>query len=66
MNENGKKRNVKLKVEKSEFPDEEGTHLVVMYSFTPHGLGSKRLFKGSKEACLKKVKELEENRESKG
>ena len=58
-------RNVRLKVEKSEFPDEEGTHLVVMYSFTEHGLATKRLFKGSQKECLEKKKELEGNNEPK-
>lgn len=58
-------RNVRLKVEKSEFPDEEGTHLVVMYSYTEHGLATKRLFKGSHSECLEKKKELEGNNEPK-
>lgn len=58
-------RNVRLKVEKSEFPDEEGTHLVVMYSYTEHGLATKRLFKGSQKECMEKKNELEGSNEPK-
>ena len=49
----------KLKVEKSQFPDEEGTHLVVLYSNTKYGRGFKRLFKGSYKECQEYKKELE-------
>lgn len=58
-------RNVRLKVEKSQFPDEDGTHLVVMYSYTEHGLATRRLFKGSHSECLEKKKELEGDNEPK-
>ena len=51
----------KLKVEKSAFPDEEGTHLVVLYSTTKYGRGFRRLFKGSYKDCKKFKKELESN-----
>lgn len=51
----------KLKVEKSAFPDEEGTHLVVLYSNTKYGRGFRRLFKGSYKDCQKFKKELESN-----
>lgn len=51
----------KLKVEKSMYPDEEGTHLVVLYSRSKYGLGYQRLFKGSFKECQKYKKELEEN-----
>lgn len=51
----------KLKVEKSQFPDEEGTHLVVLYSNTKYGRGFKRLFKGSYKECQEYKKELESN-----
>lgn len=51
----------KLKVEKSAFPDEEGTHLVVLYSATKYGRGFRRLFKGSYKDCQKFKKELESN-----
>ena len=51
----------KLKVEKSMYPDEEGTHLVVLYSNTKYGRGFKRLFKGSFKECQEDEKELESN-----
>ena len=51
----------KLKVEKSLYPDEEGTHLVVLYSNTKYGRGFKRLFKGSFRECQDYKKELESN-----
>lgn len=51
----------KLKVEKSMYPDDEGTHLVVLYSNTKYGRGFKRLFKGSFKDCQKYKKELEAN-----
>lgn len=50
-----------LKVEKSHFPDDEGTHLVVLYSNTKYGRGFRRLFKGSFKDCQKYKKELESN-----
>lgn len=58
-------KNVKLKVEKSEFPDEEGTHLLVQHSVSNHGYGYRRLFKGTYKECLEKKKELEGKNESK-
>lgn len=51
----------KLKVEKSMYPDDQGTHLVVLYSNTKYGRGFKRLFKGSFKECQKYKKELESN-----
>lgn len=51
----------KLKVEKSMYPDDEGTHLVVLYSNTKYGRGFKRLFKGTFKECQKYKKELEAN-----
>lgn len=51
----------KLKVEKSMYPDDQGTHLVVLYSNTKYGRGFKRLFKGSFKECQKYKKELEAN-----
>ena len=51
----------KLKVEKSMYPDDEGTHLVVLYSNTKYGRGFKRLFKGSYKECQEYKKELESN-----
>lgn len=49
----------KYKIKKSEFPDADGTHLVVMYGFNEYGSFSQRIFKGSYEECLEKKKELE-------
>lgn len=49
----------KLKVEKSMYPDDEGTHLVVLYSNTKYGRGFRRLFKGSFKECQEYKKELE-------
>lgn len=51
----------KLKVEKSMYPDDEGTHLVVLYSNTKYGRGFRRLFKGSYKECQEYKKELESN-----
>lgn len=51
----------KLKVEKSMYPDDEGTHLVVLYSNTKYGRGFRRLFKGSFKECQEYKKELESN-----
>lgn len=53
-------RRVRFKVEKSDLPDETGTHILVMETATEHGWGYRRIFKGSKEECLKKKKEMEE------
>lgn len=55
----------KLKVEKSKYPDDEGTHLVVMYSHTKYGMGFQRLFKGSRKECLAYKEELEKNERGK-
>lgn len=57
-------RKQRLKIEKSEFPDNEGTHLLVLETSSEHGWGYRRLFKGTYQACLKKKKEMEENNES--
>lgn len=53
----------KLKVEKSYFPDDEGTHLVVLYSNTKYGQGFRRIFKGSRKECLEYKKKLEDERD---
>lgn len=65
MEENKLNRKIKLKIEKSEFPDEEGTHLVVQYTATEHGYGYRRLFKGTYKECMEKKKELEDKDDSK-
>ena len=51
----------KLKIEKSHYPDDEGTHLVILYSATKYGQGFRRLFKGTYRECQKYKKELEAN-----
>ena len=47
----------KLKVEKSMYPDDEGTHLVVLYSNTKYGRGFRRLLR----EVLKSVKSIKRN-----
>lgn len=49
----------KLKIEKSLFPEGKKTHLVVLYSLTEYGIGTKRIFKGSYDECKEYKKELE-------
>ena len=65
-------KTVKYKIEKSEFPEGDKTHLVVRYSATPHGYGYGRVFKGSYQECKKQLEILnkrlaeEKENESKG
>lgn len=49
----------KLKIEKSLFPEGNKTHLVVLYSLTEYGIGTKRIFKGTYNECKEYKKELE-------
>ncbi|MBO7080019.1 MAG: hypothetical protein J6W64_09455 [Bacilli bacterium] len=49
----------KLKIEKSLYPEGNKTHLVVLYSLTEYGIGTKRIFKGSYDECKEYKKELE-------
>lgn len=62
-----KERIVKYKIERSEFPEGDKTHLIIRYSSTPHGYGYGRVFKGSYKDCkieLDKLnKRLEERNE---
>ncbi len=53
-------RTIKLKIEKSDFPDAEGTHLLVQYTSTEHGWGYRRLFKGTHKECMEKKNEMED------
>lgn len=50
----------KYKVEKSMFPENEKTHLVVLYSMSEYGRNIQRVFKGRYKDCIKRKKELEE------
>ena len=51
-------RTKKYKVEKSEFPEDNKTHLVVMYSNTMYGVNYQRVFKGTYKECVAKKEEL--------
>lgn len=42
---------MKLKVEKSKFPDEEGNYVVFLHRFSLHGDSWKRIFKGTFKEC---------------
>jgi len=61
-----KERVVKYKIEKSSFPEENKTHIIVMDSITPHGYGYGRVFKGTYQECKEELeklnKKLEEER----
>lgn len=52
-------KKIRFKVEKSEFPDREGTHLLIVQTASEYGWGYRRLFKGTKQECLEKKKEME-------
>ena len=49
----------KFIIEKSNYPDQSGTHLVIMHSSTQYGENYQRVFKGSRKECIEKKKELE-------
>ena len=49
----------KFIVEKSNYPDALGTHMVIMHSKTEHGENYQRVFKGTRKECLEKKKEFE-------
>jgi len=53
------KRILKYKVIPSNEPDDEGTHIILMESHTKHGHNYGRVFKGTKQECLERKKELE-------
>lgn len=50
---------VKYKVEKSSFPEDNKTHLVVRYSYSTHGTGIGRVFKGTYKECVEYKRKLE-------
>lgn len=49
----------KLKVERSLYPSETGTHILFLYSETERGLNIKRIFKGSRRKCIEEKRRLE-------
>lgn len=57
------------KIEKSAFPEENKTHIIVMTSITPHGYGYGRVFKGTYKECQEQLeklnKKLEEEKNAK-
>lgn len=55
-------RKCKLRIEKSGFPEKEKDHILILESMTNHGWNYKRIFKGTKEECLEKKKEMEEKK----
>jgi len=58
-------RKVNFRVEKSKYPEEENTHIVVLESSTEHGWNFEGIFKGTRRECIEKKKELEKLYESK-
>lgn len=52
-------RKINLKVEKSNYPEGEKTHILVMESSTNRGFNYQRIFKGTKEECIQKKNEIE-------
>lgn len=52
-------RTKKYIVEKSNYPDDNGTHILIMHSSTPHGENYQRIFKGSHKECLAKKEKLQ-------
>lgn len=46
-------------IEKSNYPDETGTHLLIMHSSTEYGENYQRVFKGSYKECLLKKEKLQ-------
>ena len=50
----------KLRVEKSLYPEEEKTHILVLETETEHGGSIGRIFKGTRRECFKRKKEMED------
>ena len=49
----------KLKVEKSLYPDDTGTHILFLYSESECGSNIKRIYKGTRRKCLEEKRRLE-------
>lgn len=60
MNKKKLERKVKLKVEKSNYPEGENKYILVLESSTEHGWNFEGIFKGTRKECLAKKNELEE------
>lgn len=54
------KRRKTFVVEKSKYPEDKKTHLVIMKSFTEHGLNEQRIFKGTYQECVNEKKRIED------
>lgn len=49
---------ITYKVEKSKYPEDNKTHLVIRYSTSQYGINYQRVFKGTYKECIMKAKEL--------
>ena len=58
-------KTIKYKIEKSAFPEENKTHLIVRYSTTPYGYGYGRVFKGTYKECQQELERLNKKLEEK-
>ncbi len=58
-------RKVKFRIEKSLYPEETNTHILVMESSTEHGWNFEGIFKGTKQECIEKKKEMGNKNEPK-
>ena len=52
-------RTKKYIVEKSNYPDDTGTHILIMHSSTEYGENYQRIFKGTRKECLVKKEKLQ-------
>lgn len=46
------------RIEKSKYPDTEGTHVIFRYYQTKYGFNAGRVFKGTYKQCKEKMEEL--------
>lgn len=51
-------KTINYKIEKSAFPEENKTHIIVVNTVTPHGRGFARIFKGTYKECREKLEKL--------
>lgn len=51
---------MKYKIQKSKYPDQEGTHIICKYVSNKRGMCSGRIFKGSLKDCETKLREIKE------
>lgn len=52
-------RTKKYIIEKSNYPDDTGTHILIMHSSTEYGENYQRIFKGTRKECLVKKEKLQ-------